>query len=268
MRKPILLFILPCLLAAAALAASTHENDTLDRARAMQYEFRAGNHAVVKPLVAMLEGAVAKSPDNAQLWEAMGNAYMSMQGSMYAGPLDIPKLIEVGEHAKAAYARSLALNPEHALARAGLGMSTMVAAQLKGDGPGVVAGIEEMNAAVRQSPKSLAVRLTRAFTIIHLPPAMRDHAAVTEDLNYILDTAPGGRPEDVVHVLLGDVYSEVGNLDAARAQYKQVSGASAFAAEQAAQRLKDGKLAPESMTLVRTGLGSNCAMCHAPGTDN
>ncbi len=71
-----------------------------------------------------------------------------------------------------------------------------------------------MNAAVRESPKSNGARLTRGFTIIHLPPAMRDNNAVTEDLQFILDTAPGGRPEDVLHVLLGDVYAETGNLQA------------------------------------------------------
>jgi len=151
--------------------------------------------------------------------------------------------------------------------RAGLGMATMVVGQLKGDGPGVMAGIDEMNAAVRQAPNSTGVRLTRGFTIIHLPPAMRDTDAVVEDLRFILDTAPGGRPEDVLHVLLGDVYAEMGKLDAARDEYRQVSGASAFAAEQAKLRLEKGSVTPESIAAVRSGTGTRCAMCHAPGVD-
>jgi hypothetical protein len=187
---------------------------------------------------------------------------------MYAGPLDAPALISVGEHARDAYARSLALNGNSALVRASHGMSQMVVSMLKGDGPGIAAGVDEMNAAVRQSPKSTAVRLTRGFTIIHLPPAMRDTNAVTGDLKFILDTAPGGRQEDVIHVLLGDVYAEVGNLKAARAEYEQVTGASAFAAEQAKGRLKEGAVSPEAITWVRAGTGTRCAMCHAPGTDN
>jgi hypothetical protein len=97
---------------------------------------------------------------------------------------------------------------------------------------------------------------------------MRDTPAVVEDLNYILDAAPGGRAEDVLHVLLGDVHAETGNLDGARAEYRQVTGASAFAAAQAASRLKSGTAAPADITLVRMGTGTNCAMCHAPGTDN
>jgi uncharacterized membrane protein len=100
---------------------------------------------------------------------------------------------------------------------------------------------------------------------------MRDHNAVTEDLNFILDAAPGGRAEDVVHVLLGDVYAEVGDLKAARSEYVQVSGASAFAAEQTKLRLAElekGAIAPATIAQVRMGTGTRCSMCHAPGTDN
>jgi len=268
MHKSILLSILPCILAVAAIGASTRDNDVLEHAYKMQLEYRQGNDAIAKPLVKLLEDAVAQSRDNAKLWEALGHANMSLQGSMYAGPMDMPAMISVGEHARDAYARSLALNGDNALVRASHGMSQMVVSQLKGDGPGLMAGVEEMNAAVRQWPKSPSTRLTRGFTIIHLPPDMRDNQAVIEDLNFILDTAPGGRPEDVVHVLLGDVYAETGNLEAARAEYKQVTGASAFAAEQAKTRLKGGTVSPADITAVRMGTGTRCAMCHARGTDN
>lgn len=270
MHKSALLFSSVWMIAATTLPASTHDNDALARSHQLQLEFRQGNRAVVAPLVKTLEEATAKSSDNAQLWEAMGHAYMSQQGAMFAPPLDMPALIATGERARAAYARSLALKPNNPLVRASHGMSTMVVSQLKGDGPGVMAGVEEMNAAVRESPKSTAVRLTRGFTIIHLPPAMRDTNAVIEDLRFILDAAPGGRPEDVLHVLLGDVLAEMGDNDGARAEYAQVGGASAFAAEQVKQRLADlakGAVQPASIAQVRAGTGSGCAMCHAPGTD-
>lgn len=253
--------------AALGAPASTDVKDVLMRAQRAQYEFREGNPAVARPLVEMLEDATAQNRDNARLWEAMGHAYMSLQGSMYAGPPDMPALIAVGERARNAYARSLALDGDSALVRASHGMSQMVVSQLKGDGPGIAAGIDEMNAAVRQFPKSTAVRLTRGFTIVHLPPAMRDTPAVIEDLEFILATAPGGRPEDVLHVLLGDVHAEMGDFEAARAEYAQVTGASAFAAEQAKLRLKEGRVSPASITQVRMGTGTRCAMCHAPGTD-
>ena len=271
MRNSILYFTAVFACAATAFAASTQDNDLLEHAHRTLLEYRAGNSAVVQPLVTELEAAVAQSRDNARLWEVLGHSYMSLQGTMYAGPPDIPALTAVGERARDAYAHSLALDGKSALVRASHGMSQMVVSQLKGDGPGVVAGIDEMNAAVRQSPKSTGVRLTRAFTIVHLPPAMRDTKAVTEDLKFILDTAPGGRPEDVLHVLLGDVYAEMGNPKSARAEYEQVTGASAFAAEQVRARLAvlpKGTIPAESIALVRMGVGTRCAMCHAPGTDN
>lgn len=267
MHKPILFSYLLWSASTAGLAAAPPDKEILDAAYRTQMEFRAGDLSVARPLVETLEKAVTRSKDNARLWEALGHAYMSLQGSLYAGPPDFPTMISVGERARAAYARSLALDPDSGLVRASHGMSMMVTSQLKGDGPGIMAGIDEMNAAVRQYPKSTAVRLTRGFTIIHLPPDMRDTPAVIEDLRYILATAPGGRPEDVLHVLLGDVYAETGNFPAARTEYQQVSGASAFAAEQAKARLDQGTVTPESITRVRMGLGTQCAMCHAPGTD-
>jgi len=271
MNKSILLFFPLWFLATASQAGSTKDAEVLAQAHTWQMEFRAGKQEVVKPLIKSLEDAVAQSPDNAQLWEALGHAYMAKQGALYVMPLDVPALIANGELARDAYAHSLALNGKGALSRAGHGMSTVVVSQLKGDGPGMAAGVDEMNTAVRQAPNSTAVRLTRGFTIVHLPPGMRDTNAVIEDLGFILDTAPGGRPEDVLHVLLGDLYAETGKLDDARGQYRQVTGASAFAAEQVKTRLIDlekGSITPASIAAVRSGTGTRCAMCHAPGTDN
>jgi hypothetical protein len=271
MHKSALLFSSLWFITATGLAAPTQDNEVLAEAHRQQLQYREGNLDVARPLVTLLETAVSRSKDNAQLWEALGHAYMSLQGSLFAGPPDMAKLVDTGERARAAYARSLSLKPDNPLVRASHGMSTMVVSQLKGDGPGVMAGIGEMNAAVSETPKSTAVRLTRGFTIIHLPPDMRDNDAVTEDLRFIIDTAPGGRPEDVLHVLLGDVYAEIGNRDAARAEYQQVTGASAFAAEQAKRRLAQltsGPIDAASIAQVRAGTGTRCAMCHAPGTDD
>jgi hypothetical protein len=270
MHKSTVLFSSLWFLTAATLAGSSRDNDALARAQQLQLEYRQGNHEVVKPLVTTLEEAVAQSRDNAKLWEAMGHAYMAQQGSLFKPPMDMPTLIATGERAREAYSRSLAIEANNPLVRASHGMSTMVVSQLKGDGPGVMTGIEEMNSAVRLAPKSVAVRLTRGFTIIHLPPDMRDNDAVTEDLRFILDRSPGGRPEDVLHVLLGDVLAELGQHEEARAEYAQVTGDSAFAAEQVKQRFADlqkGAITPASIALVRAGTGSNCAMCHAPGAD-
>jgi hypothetical protein len=271
MRKSVLLISTSFIITAAALAATSRDTEVLAKAHDLQLEYRQGNLEAAKPLVKILEDAVGQSRDSAELWEALGHAYMSLQGSKYAGSPDMPTLIATGEHARDAYARSLALNGNNTLVRASHGMAQTVVSLLKGDGPGIMAGVEEMNATVRDAPKSTAARLTRGFTIIHLPPAMRDTDAVIEDLQFILERAPGGRPEDVVHVLLGDVYAEVGKLEAARKEYAQVSGASAFAAREVKSRLTDlatGAIQPASIGQVRAITGSGCATCHTPGTDN
>jgi hypothetical protein len=267
MHKYVLLLLTPCVFAAGALAASSRDAEVLALAQRSQLEYRQGNVAAAAPLVRTLEAAVAQSQDNPELWEALGHSYMSLQGAQLTSPPDMPRLIATGERARDAYARSLALNANDPLVLASHGMAQMVVSQLKGDGAGIMAGIDEMNAAVRQAPNSAGTRLTRGFTIIHLPPTMRDTKAVTDDLQFILDTAPGGRAEDVLHVMLGDVFAETGDLPAARKEYAQVTGASAFAVEQLKLRAGKDAIPPDAIAAVRMGTAT-CAMCHAPGTDN
>ena len=270
MRHTIILFTALGIIASAALAGSQTDNEVLERAHQMQLEFRQGKTVVVQPLVDMLEEATKRSPDNAALWEALGHAYMSKEGTISTSPPDMAALLTTVQYARAAYERSLAIKPDNMLVRASHGMASLVAGQFEGNPAGIAAGVEEMNEAVRRAPKSITVRLTRVFTTIHFPPAMRDNDAVIDDLRFILDNASGGRPDDVLHVLLGDVYAETGKPEAARAEYQQVTGASAFAAGQAALRLDlaKGAIAPAEIAKVREGTGTRCAMCHAAGSDN
>lgn len=271
MCRSICLFMLACLGAAAATARSSQDTQILAQARQLQLEFRQGTLQTVDPLVKILETAVAKSPDNADLWEALGNAYMSQQGLLYRSKPEPAALIAIGERARSAYARALTLDKNNALLLASHGMAGMATAMLKQDSSALMASVAEMNSAVQRAPNSTPVRLTRGFTIIHLPVGVRDTAAVTADLNFVMETAPGGRPEDVLHVLLGDVYAEVGKLDLARREYELVTGASSFAAEQSRARLNDlekGAVSPASIALVRAGTGFRCVMCHEPGSDN
>lgn len=271
MRRSIGFLTLVCLAAGAVLASPDRDDEVLARAQQLQLQFRQGNLPSVEPLVSDLESAVAQSPNSADLWEALGNAYMSQQGLLYQSQPDPGLLIRVGERARDAYARALALDKENALLLANHAMAAMSIASLKRDPSALRAAVEEMNSAVREAPKSTPVRLTRGFTIIHLPIGLRDTAAVTADLKFVMDATTRRRPEDVLHVLLGDVYAETGQLNKARREYEQVTGASSFAAEQSRARLEDlkkGAVAPAAIAQVRAGTGYKCAMCHAPGVDN
>src|SRR4051812_12526608 len=109
MRRSISVLTLAALVLGTALGASDRDSDALERAWQLQMEFRQGNLQVTEPLVKGLEVAVAQSPDNAKMWEALGNAYMSRQGSLYASQADPAVLIDVGERARKAYGRALDL---------------------------------------------------------------------------------------------------------------------------------------------------------------
>ncbi|MET0533501.1 MAG: hypothetical protein ABW171_04690 [Steroidobacter sp.] len=271
MRASIRLLALTFLTAAGTLAAADGDIEALAQAHHLQLQFRQGNLQAVDPLVKGLETAVTRSPDNADLWEALGNAYMSQQGTLFQSKANPATLIAASERAQAAYGRALTMDDKNALLLASHGMAGLVTAMLKQDPAAMSLSIKEMNAAVLQAPRSTTVRLTRAFTTIHLPVAVRDTTAVIDDLRFIMDTAPGGRPEDVLHVLLGDVYAETGDPAAARREYELVTGASSFAAEQSRSRLNDlktGAVSPAAIGLVRAGTGYGCVMCHAPGSDN
>ena len=270
MRKSILLIPLS-IVAAIVLAGSTRDNDVLAEARKLQLEFREGKTELATPLVKMLEGAVKESPNNAALWDALGGAHMSQVAALsMKSPPDMPTLLATARQARDAYARSLELHAENPLSLASRGMASLVMAQYSGDGAGIMPAVEQMNEAVRRAPKSISVRLIRAFTTIYLPPAMRDTDAVIEDLRFILDNATSPRAEDMLHVLLGDVYAEIGKPDAARGEYRQVAGASSFAADEVKllRRSRERRGRACIHRKVRQSTGSNCAACHAAGTDN
>src|SRR5262245_27093433 len=100
MRTSIRLLILATLATAGAFAASDHDTQALARARQQQLDFRQGNLRAAGPLVKELEAAVAKSPGNPDLWEALGNAYMSQQGALFESQAGPDQLIAVGDRAR------------------------------------------------------------------------------------------------------------------------------------------------------------------------
>jgi hypothetical protein len=64
-------------IAVMSVARADGSNDVLLQARAYQFKFRAGDMSVIPPYVALLEEATKAEPDNADLWYAMGVAYLA-----------------------------------------------------------------------------------------------------------------------------------------------------------------------------------------------
>jgi tetratricopeptide (TPR) repeat protein len=239
--------------------------DTLRQARAYQLQFRAGQYDVVPKYVAMLEEATKADPENADLTNAMGIAYLAqVAGVMLTGgkPADAWTGVQKGMQA---LERALELNPDQAEALAIHGGVQAMMASFQKAPQQAAKGVADMNRAVELTPKSVRVRLARAFNGLSLPDSLRNHAAEAEDLDFLIRAAGGSRPGDYMHIMRGDLYFELGNPDLARNQYEMAEKSASPAAAEANARLAaltQGGVAATDIKKLRSAAGANCAMCH------
>lgn len=212
-------------MASAAFAQTTAPGTRaiLQQAMAYQFQFRAGHTDIVPEYVAMLEEATKDDSENADVWNAMGVAYLAQAArAMMPGgrPADALPAMQKGP---AALERAIQLNPNHAEALATRG-GVQAFMGLYQQGPaGAVEGIATMNRAIALAPMSRRVRLQRAFSGINLPDALRNRANEAEDLDFLIALASGTRAGDYVRLLRGDLHAETGAPDLARAQYELVA---------------------------------------------
>jgi hypothetical protein len=251
-----------------AIVAQTNDDGTADilrRAMAYQFQFRAGQTDIVPEYVAMLEEATQADPDNAELWNALGVAYLARAArAMLPGgrPVDALSALQKGP---AALDRAIQLNPQHAEALATRG-GVQAFMGLYQEGPtGAAEGIARMNRAVAIAPASPRVRLQRAFSGINLPDGLRNRIAEAEDLEFLIARSNGTRAGDYIRLLRGDLHAENGASDLARVQYEVVAESASPASADAASRLaaldQGGVPAPDIKKL-RQQAGTNCLMCH------
>lgn len=260
---------LACLTTSAVALAQTANTssiaDTLRQAKGYEFQFRAGHYDVATKSVAMLEEATKANPENADLANAMGVAYLAqVAGGMLTGgnPADawtgVQKGLKALEHA-------LQLNPDHAEALAiHGGVQAMMASYIPAGLP-AAKGVADMNRAVELAPNSVRVRLTRAFNGLNLPDALRNHGAEADDLDFLIKVAGGSRPGDYMHIMRGDLYFEQGNPDLAKKQYEIAGQSASPAAVEAKARLTaltQGGVAVTDIKKLRSAAGANCAMCH------
>ena len=155
MKKSNIALTLACLaMNAAAWPQTTTTSSTADilgQARAYQFQFRAGRYDVVPKFVAMLEEATKAAPENADLSNAVGAAYLAQSAeAMLTGekPAEAWTAVQKGmqelEHA-------LKVNPDHAETHGGV-QAMMASFQQQ---PQLAAkGVAEMNRAVELGPNS------------------------------------------------------------------------------------------------------------------
>jgi len=266
-RSNVLWIALSCLAVNAwsQTAAVSNTADVLRQARTFQYQFRSGEYEVVLQYVTMLEQATKADPENADLSNAMGVAYLAQAaGTMLTAgkPLDAMTAVQKGMHE---LEHALKLDPDHAEALATHGGVQAVMSSFLQQPQLAAKGVAEMNRAVELEPKSARVRLARAFNGLSLPDALRDLAAEAEDLDFLIKVAGKSRAGDYLHILRGDLYFEVGSLELARDQYEIAARSGSSATPEAQARLTalgQGGVAASDIKKLRRAAGANCTMCH------
>ena len=254
-------------MASAAFAQGTDATTTaiLQRAMAYQFQFRGGQTDVVPDYVAMLEAATTADPESAELWNAMGVAYLA-QGARAMMPGGRPAdALTVLPKGIASLERAIQLNPNHAEALATRGGVQAFMDMFQRGPAGAAEGIAKMNRAIELAPSSRRVRLQRAFSGINLPDALRNKANEAEDLDFLVGISMGTRAGDYIRLLRGDLHAETGASDLARAQYELVAKSSSPASTDAAARLvamAQGSVPVADIKKLRTQAGTNCMMCH------
>jgi tetratricopeptide (TPR) repeat protein len=250
---------------ARADTPASKATDVLLQARQYQFKFRAGDMSVIPPYVALLEDATKAEPDNADLWYAMGVAYLAQGARAMMPGGSPPDAMSALQKGPAALRHALQINPNHAEALAQQGaIQTMMATFMQA--PAMAGkGVAAMNHAVELAPTSTRIRLLRGFTGLNVPDALRNHAAEADDLDFLIQAADGTRQGDYVRIMRGDLYFETGKPDLARDVYRIVERSSSPAAADAKARLSaldHGGVATSDIQALRNAAGAQCTMCH------
>lgn len=264
-----LAIVLAASIATLAQTADAGRADILQRAMRFQLLFRAGQVDIVPEYVAMLEDATAASPDDADLWDALGVAYLAQAARAMMPGGSPANALPAMQKGPAALERAIQLNPNHAGALATRG-GVQAFMGLYQQSPATTAeGVARMNRAIALAPTSRRVRLQRAFSGINLPDTLRNRTAEAEDLDFLVGIATGTRAGDYVRLLRGDLHAEAGASALAREQYDVVAKSSSPAAATATSRLAamgQGGVPAADIAKLRQAAGTNCLMCHASGT--
>lgn len=257
--------VLTVSMATLAQTADAGRTDVLQRAMRYQFLFRAGQVDVVPEYVAMLEEATTAAPGDADLWDALGVAYLAQAARAMMPGGSPASVVPAMQKGPAALERAIQLNPNHAGALATRG-GVQAFMGIYQQAPAVTnEGLTRMNRAIELAPASRRVRLQRAFSGINLPDTLRNRTAEAEDLDFLIGIANGTRAGDYIRLLRGDLHAESGASELAREQYSVVAKSSSPAAATATARLSaltQGGVAAAEITKLRQAAGTNCVMCH------
>jgi hypothetical protein len=109
-----LAIVLAASVATPAQTVDAGRTDILQRAMRYQLLFRTGQVDVVPEYVAMLEAATAAAPDDADLWDALGVAYLAQAARAMMPGGSPANALPAMQKGPAALERAIHLNPNHA----------------------------------------------------------------------------------------------------------------------------------------------------------
>ena len=243
---------------------STAEKSAVALQQARRYAFlvRAGQFDAAPTAVKLLEEALQTDPDNLALLNALTTAYQHLALAAGQPGGDMQEARNAGLRAFAVSERALKIDPDNAEALAAHGGMLFVASPRP---ERIQAGIAEVFRAVALAPAAIQPRRYRKAIGLAQPADRRDTPALLDDLTFLAKVGGGSRSGDMEHVLLGDVYAEIGKADEARREYLAAAKRPASAVRDLVQsRLAalDQRAVPTSeITKLRGELG-NCLLCH------
>jgi hypothetical protein len=253
----------------AAPSAGVDITAVLKESQALRYRFREGDADAAIANVALLEKATASEVGNADLWNAMGLAYVYLAARATLPGGNRADAVIALQKGMPALNRALQINPDHAEALSvRAGMRALVGMQM--NSPALVPqALADMNRAVDLAPGSVPVRLTRAFGAPVMPDGLRNRANEAADLEFLIEQAEGNRAGDFMTLLRADLHYENGELDSARQLYEKINGTGAASAAQLARTrlslLPQGRDAMmKDIQALRAVAGTRCVMCHGP----
>lgn len=258
---------LPAYAAAATPPGSIDIPAILKQAREYQFRFRDGELDVAPDNVALLEKATAAEPGNADLWQALGLAYVTFAARATMSGGDRSEALIAMQKGMPALNRALQIDPDHAEALSlRAGMRAMMGVQM--NQPQMLRqAIADMNRAIELAPGSAAARLIRAFGAPTMPEDLRNKTNEASDLEFLMEYSDRNRAGDFITILRADLHFENGEATAARQLYNLVEDSGAASAAQMAKSrlalLPQGRDAVmKDIKALRTVVGTQCSMCH------
>jgi hypothetical protein len=194
---------------------------------------------------------------------ALTFAYQQQAQAIGQSGGDPREALRLGFRSFALSERALKIDPNNPDALAFHGGMLAAAAQRP---ERVQQGIAEVFRAVELAPSAVQPRLIRAAIGLTQSADRRDTAALIDDLTFLSTAGTGSRSGDMEHILLADLYAEMGKADDARREYLAATRRPASAVKDLVQSrlaaLEQGAVPAGEITTLRGRIGE-CLMCHA-----